>query len=60
MPAFFQTIRALKLPGRIACWLKSRKKRSTRFIQDEPVGVKLAPAQANPSHKLQGSDLGAF
>ena len=30
-----------KLPGRIACWLKSRKKRSTRFIQDEPVGVKM-------------------
>jgi hypothetical protein len=21
---------------------------------------KLAPAQANPGHKLQGSDLGAF
>jgi hypothetical protein len=31
-----------KLPGRIACWLKSRKKRSTRFIQDEPVGVKCS------------------
>jgi hypothetical protein len=29
-----------KLPGRIACRLKSRKKRSTRFIQDEPDGVK--------------------
>jgi hypothetical protein len=23
-------------------------------------GVKLAPAQANPGHKLQGSDLGTF
>jgi hypothetical protein len=31
-----------KLPGKIARWLKSRKKRSTRFIQDEPVGVKCS------------------
>ena len=33
---------ASELPGKIACWLKSRKKRSTRFIQDEPVGVKCS------------------
>src|SRR3954452_12873339 len=29
-----------KLPGRIACWLTSRKKRSTRLSQEEPVGTK--------------------
>jgi hypothetical protein len=29
-----------KLPGNIACWLRSRKNRSTMFIHEALVGVK--------------------
>ena len=29
-----------KLPGNMACWLQSRKNRSTMFIHEALVGVK--------------------
>jgi hypothetical protein len=45
-----------KLPGNVACWLRSRKKRSTMFIHEALVGVK----SANRRPRYSQIDLSSF
>jgi hypothetical protein len=45
-----------KLPGNVACWLRSRKKRSTMFINEALVGVK----SANRRPRYSQIDLSSF